>query len=374
MEQKDLMKLTDEQVEEIAKELGDGASETTRHLREIMAEGENDNKPYPYNVENKEVTKVLANVEIDPNTGEKRFLGMVDKSEDNGITIDDILTGNDLVKLSEISDEKMIESMREDNIPDEEIMQLITLVRRHEAGEKVRFDELPNYGKRLVNGLLGATDENGRPISRDTIVSDVLHMIARSFQEDQEWIDFTEALQKEMKLPEMVDMFMEETDKQITDNFLKIADGCEESNPEKAQELRKIAEMYTDGRTFKTIEECVINNDKRTKKLGREIKRFNQYSRDFSYKYKNSKFKIDSLELAAKVLFRHLPDISEDRIKAFLILFCRIAQNMHPNNISEHAYMYYTLKTITMLDAYTKQEGGYQKTVDTLNRIMPELL
>lgn len=370
--EKDLMKLTDKQVEEIAKELGDGASETTKHLRDIMAEGENDDKPYPYNVENKQVTPVLANMEIDPDTGEKRYLGVADKG--NGITLDDMLSGNDLVKLSEISDEKMIESMRGDNIPDEEIMQLITLVRRHEAGEKVRYDELPKYGKRLVNGLVGATDEHGKPISKEVITSDVLQMIARSFQEDQEWIDFTEALQKEMNLPEMVDMFMEETDKQITDKFIEIAEECEESNPEKAQELRKVADLYTDGRTFKTIEECVLNNDKRAKKLGREVKRFKQYSRDFGYKYKGSKFKIDSLELAAKVLFRHLPDVDEDKIKAFLILFCRIAQNMHPSNIAEHAYMYYTLKTITMLDAYTKHEGGYAKTIDTLNRIMSELV
>lgn len=373
-ENKNIQTLTDEDVELIAKELGDGASETTKHLREIMAEGENDDKDYGYNVLNKKVGKVLANVEIDPNTGEKRILNVVDEVKDNGISVEDIAYGDDIKKLSEISQDKMKESLVGMDMSDEEALQVIDILRRYEDGETIKYEELPKFIAQMVDSLRGTSGENGVKLTTKTIINDVLHLLKNQLQMDNEIIEFQEVLQKELKIPEMINMYNKETDALMYDKLYELAEAREQEEPEKAQELRNIADNYKDAKTYKTIKELVDTNAKVTRKLDREVKRFKQYIRDFHYKYeKNTRFKIDSLELVLKVLVRHTK-LSEEQCIKFLIMFCRIALNMTPNNVADHTYMYYTLKTITMLDAFGNTEDEYYlSVVNTLTDIITKL-
>lgn len=367
--------LTDEQVEEIVKTLEENQSETTKHLREIISDT---NEDIPYNTYNtigdqSNLIEAEALVEVDPESGTKKISADQSKLHskvNENIELDDIISGEDEVKLSELTEENMVESLKSMDYKDEEVIAIMNILRKDMEGIEVTYDELPMVLKRMVNSLRGLEESK----STKNVTKDVIKYIRNQLQLDQEYIDFMEVLKKEMKLPSIMSMFSEENDELMTTKMREKADSLEETDPEKAKLMREISNAYEDAKNFVTINRIIDNNEKPAKKLQREIKRFNKYIRDFNYKYNHisNKFTIDSLNLAQKILVRHT-SCTPDKAIMFLILFCRISMNMDPNNVVDHTFMYYTLKAITTLDAFEKDDETYIKNREQLCNILDKL-
>jgi hypothetical protein len=98
---------------------------------------------------------------------------------------------------------------------------------------------------------------------------------------------------------------------------------------------------------------------------------------DFEFKYKNTDYKVYPIKMVAKTLHKHLIDniketlpenlSEEDKLARadvlasietldFLILFCKFCMNYKPSIPEDHAFMYYTLYNIMLLDVYKGEE------------------
>ena len=379
MEENNKTILTDEEVDEIVKTLEDNQSEQTKQLREIISEGENDDKIIPYNTigDKSNLIQAEALIEIDPDTGRKKIASDQSKLHskvDESIDLIDMTDGTDDMKLAELNDENMKESLKAMDMSDEEAMTIITLIRKDMEGIEITYEELPTILQQMVDSLRAMSGEAGVKRSVKTVVKDVMQYLRSQLQMDQELIDFQAILKKEMKLPSLMNMYNEETDELMGKKIIELADKIEQENPEKSKLLRKISNSYEDAKNFTTITRVVENNEKPARKLQREIKRFNKYIRDFNYKYNsiNTKFTIDNLKIAEKILVRHTL-CSPDKAKMFLILFCKLCMNMSPKDVADHTYMYYTLKTITTLDAFEKDDETYIKNKEQLCNILDKL-
>lgn len=379
MEENKITPLTDEQIDMITEALAENASDQTTHLREIIAEGENDDKIIPYNTigDKSNLVQGEAIIEIDPDTGEKKIA--LDQSKLNSkvaknIDLIDMTDGSDDIKLAELNDENMKESLKAMDMSDEEALAIITIIRKDMEGIEIKYEELPKVVQQMVDSLKLAGAQTGTKRSTKTVVKDVIGFLRTQLQMDQELIEFQDVLKKEMKMPSLLSMYNEETDELMSTKIIELADKVEKESPEKAKLLRRISDSYEDAKNFTTITRVVKNQEKPAKKLQREIKRFNKYIREFNYKYNeiNTKFTIDSLQIAEKVLVRHTL-CSPDKAKMFLILFCKLCMNMNPNDVADHTYMYYTLKTITTLDAYERDDEVYLKNKEHLCNILEKL-
>lgn len=361
-------KLTDKNVEDICKELGDNISETTQALREIISSGTDED--YPENVKNVQPEKVLANVQINPETGES-VLAMNQDMKDSPVGVSEILE-DDFVKLEDINEENMKETLKSMDVSDDEILDIIKVLKKDERGEVVKYEDLPKGMQRMVDNLNGTAGENGIKLSRKTIVKDIINYFKTELKRDQEFIDFQQALEKEMKMTSVFAEYNKETDELMSVKLKELADQVKETNPEKSEQISLISKIYDESKDFKIFTDALDRNDKATRKLEREKKRFNKYVRDFNFKYNKDdiKYTITSLDTVLKVLSRHT---DHPKTMEFIILFCKLTMNMNPRNVEDHVLMYYTIKNITNLDLMNHEDELYISTVNKLNSIMDRL-
>lgn len=389
-------KLTDEQVKMISDTLtqeGEAQKGIEESYRKIMNASdeekekmlempEEDGSGVPYNVLNKSLVKTNALVSVNPATGEK--VVMKDQSKlktktQEEIEIEDLLgiTDEDIsnadIKLAEIQDEVLTKSTKElADLSDDDAMIMLNLIKKSEDGIEVTYDELPTKIALLVDNLRVGPD--GKRRSTKTVIKDLLHFIKNQAQADQEIINLQDTLQKEMDMPSLIGMYNEQTDKLMSESLINLANKAEEEGKEdKAKQLRLMSSVYEDAKNFISINNAIENKEKEAKKLDREVKRFNKYIRDFNFKYaKNTKFTIDSLQNTSLILQRHT-QCTEEQAKKFLIIFCRICLNKSSNDVIDHIYMYFTLKTITTLDAYKPNDEVYVKKIEQLRNILQKL-
>ena len=71
-------------------------------------------------------------------------------------------------------------------------------------------------------------------------------------------------------------------------------------------------------------------------------------------KYKYSNYNIYDINLAIPILARNITDedheYTDKDIYAFFIVFCKQCMNKSPEVVIDHAYMYYVLYNIVLLD------------------------
>lgn len=388
--------LTEEEVEDIVNVLKDEKSEKDKIFERIQNLSDEEKqqiilksnpeldivdddqiKDYPYNVMSKSgLIKTQALVEVDPETGEKKVLQ--DQSKLNSkisetVDIEGLVNGEADIVLEELNDLNMMNSLRDMDISDKEAIVIIDIIRRFENGIEISFEELPSTLRSMVNGLMLGSAENGVKISRKTVISDVLKFFATQLHYDQELISFQDVLKKELKMNSIMELYGEENDKIMTESVLEVADKYEaQGDLVKATIFRNISKAYIDARDFTLFKDAIENKTSDTKRLKREVKRFKNYVRDFNFKYNKSKFVIDDLRIAEKVLVRHC-GVSIEQSRMFLILFYRLIKNMNADDAIDHTFMYYTLKNITTLDAYDKDEEIYIKRKELLSSLIEKL-
>lgn len=392
--------ITDEEMENLVNVLKDEKSEKDKVLEDIQNLSDEDKKKLilktnpeleiveddeikdvPYNVMSKSgLIKAQALVEVNPETGEKTVLpdqSGLNNTISEKVGFEELVNGDADLVLSELKDENMLNTLNDMDlgISNKEAYMIIEIVRKFESGVEIEFDELPSVLKSMVNGLMLGAAENGEKLSRKVVIADVIKFIASQLHWDQEVIALQDVLKKELRINSIMDLYTEENDKIMTEKLLEAAQKYEdEGELVKANLFRSMSEAYIDAKEFKTISNAIDSKAKEARRLKREVKRFKNYVRDFNYKYsdKFTKFIIDDLRVVEKVLVRHC-GVSIDAARMFLILFCKLCQNKKSSDVIDHTYMYYTLKNITTLDAYDKEDQNYIERKEQLSRLIEKL-
>ncbi len=96
-----------------------------------------------------------------------------------------------------------------------------------------------------------------------------------------------------------------------------------------------------------------------------KIKKFDLEKPDRVYdifvnKYRNHKYNINDIRVCPYILSRHFPNESEENLTRLCLSFCKYIQNMSPDNIEEHTFMYYFIRYIYLLDSLNPRGTLYE--------------
>ena len=359
--------LTDDEIDQIVETLKENQSENTKKLREII----NDDSKYPYNALRRDLKSGYAKVKIDQESGVKHIVGPTELEKDM-LGLDDIDTEE---KLIDISNEEIIKNSKQQfeglNINEEDANKLITILTRVNSGEEFNIlSELPSSIKKMIYSM----SDDFKPATLNANAKLFVNMFLNELKTDKELVNFQNALKKELNIPEIPDLFEKFQKDLMEKDIIKKADELEAKGfKDKADKLRGISKSYISSYKYDKFFTALDNKCQCCKRLDKEIKKYKRYCNNFNYKYENNAFSINDVDLVTKTLSRHLENISEDSIKKFVVMFCRICMNLNPNNMDEHAYMYYTIKNILSLDFLDHENKFYKELINSVTEVINKI-
>ena len=173
---------------------------------------------------------------------------------------------------------------------------------------------------------------------------------------------------------EMRNMSINVTKVQIK-NLVKVEPEIREKNPEKADRLLLIIDNMKNSFSFEKLYNAI-----KDKKIGRirkiDLEKPKKIYNKFNRLYEDSAYNIYDINIVPRVLRKVLPeDISDDNIHRFVISFCKYCENndLKPDVLEEHSFMYYTVLNIVLLSLGTKsvEEDEYAKEItDNIVKVM----
>lgn len=101
---------------------------------------------------------------------------------------------------------------------------------------------------------------------------------------------------------------------------------------------------------------------------------------DFLRKYANSKYNIYDIKLTRPILSRALNQgedseaYSEKDVDAFLVCYCKYCLNMKPDNVLDHAFMYYVMYNIVFIDVNVGENKEISDTyIENIKEVISNL-
>lgn len=360
--------LTDEQVDQIVEALDESIKGTK--LEEIA------NLPSNNGVEEATTSTEagshkMVKVSIDPNTGEHKMVGeaveedeetfeeMCERIQNSDIKLDEApITEEELagyIKGEEDKKDTLSEMCSGVDVSDEAIKELLTLVNRKLKGEEFNvYKSLPEDIKKLVDSYLVSVGAAGNSVEHkqfrnmisEQLISEFITNISLSraqkdFNKEVEDL-FTKA---STEIAESIIGYSSERNKAYREYADKIEDA------DKKEKVLNILDLIDEGYNITSLKEF----SKKCKIKKFELEKHNRVFDSFHYKYKDSPYNIYSIDVVRPILYRNInngevEEFTGADINAFFIAFCKQVANMRPEVVTDHAYMYYVIYNIALLD------------------------
>lgn len=80
----------------------------------------------------------------------------------------------------------------------------------------------------------------------------------------------------------------------------------------------------------------------------------------FNSKYEKHKYVINDIRSCPTILARHFDTYTNDQLTALCVAFCKYCQNMSPDNMDEHTFMYYFIRNIIAIDRLNPKGRMYE--------------
>ena len=295
---------------------------------------------------------------------------VISEDEDIEITSDDI---KETFKTSMFN-----EGDTKYNLPDEDILVLLDIVNRVKAKENVNiYASFPQSVKDMINKYMLDEGVQGYSVQANSIRNMLSTTLIDEFISNISINKTIDSFNQEMedlfvKTGEEFSKMYKEYDTERTKYLEAALEKIPEGDP-KRETITNVLDAINDAYKLTRLKEAApklkIKNFDR-EKPGRLFS-------DFEFKYKNTEYHIYPLNTVGDTLRKHLSkaiiptlpeDLSEeDKIKKaevmasletldFLLLFCKFCMNYKPNVPEQHAFMYYTLYNIMLLDIYKGEE------------------
>ena len=363
--------LTDEQIEIIAESIDEvtSESESIKMISEMPSNNGIEENPNPEDGEYK-----MMNIEIDPNTGEHKITGnesslddeetfeeMCERIENSDINVDaDVeITESD---ITEYLDDKnngsfFHELVEGTEITPADIKVLLSIVNRRKNREEFNvYKAYPESIRNMIDkyciegGIVGNSNE--AKMFRNTISEQLIEEFITNISISKTFDDFNKELETlfakgSNEIAESIIGYTEDRNKQYREYAEKMED--EEKKAALIAILDSIDEAYNLTGLKEYAKKCKIKNYD-LENPSRSFDRFNG-------KYKDSPYNIYAIEMASTILFRNINiGLEEDKmftdkqVIAFFIAFCKQTLNYSPEVTTEHAYMYYLIYNIVLMD------------------------
>lgn len=353
-------KLTDKQIDIIANEMDKEIKGTP--LENIANLPSNQGKIERSSDEiNETGVKRKMNVMIDPNTGENKIIGPAEENNKDSIedTCEKLKDGNinidtskpiSLTELRNGIEGSSISSLKKDfSISDESLKELLYLVNKKKNNESFNiYKSLPNEVRSMIdkylenNGLAGNSMQAKQ--TRNMICESLLDEFISNIELQRIQNDFNKEIEDlfakgSKELAESIVGYTLERNKIYREAADKIDDKV------KKEKLIKILDQIDIAYSLDNLKEFAKSC--KIKKF--ELEKPNKVYNDFLLKYENSSYNIYNLDLCRPILSRNL-NIDLKYVDLFLLVFCKYCRNMKPDIVYEHAFMYYTIYNIVLID------------------------
>lgn len=365
--------LTDEQIEFIADEMGKAIKDTP--LEDLANMPSNQGK---IERSKDEVTETGENkkmsVKVDPNTGEHSIIGSAEE-DDNDESFEDMAKRieNDEIVFDQtpITEKEMIEYIsnsksvehnflseisEETDLQPESVKKLLDIVNRRLNKEEFNVykefpEEIQNMVNRyIINGGIPLFSKEGKQF-RNMLSEQLISEFITNINMDRIKNDFSK---------EIEDLF-EKGSNELADSIIGYTSERNQAYREHAEKMEDIEKREKVLNILDQIDAAYSLNDlkefsKKCKIKSIELEKpVNKVYSSFLSKYKDSPYNIYDINMARPILFRNLNDSIDEEfrdkdIDAFLICFCKQCDNMTPNNVIDHAYMYYVIYNIVLTD------------------------
>lgn len=362
-------KLTDDQVDKIAKHIEEAALDDNEKQAIVNALPSNNGvEQIPVNVlsneAREEVSSEKAVVSINPVTGvaNVQTSNLPDDDDIPEANLEDYLdmTAYDADKINfdkvTISDS----IKKEYHLSDDDAAGLITTLKRVQNKEEFPYYEsLPEGLKNWCKIMAGAEGQGllNKPML-NTIALNALNTLTNEIAADLFVADISDVIDTEIKKSGAdLSTIYEGMITTKAERLREAADKAEADDPEAAKKLRGIADACVESYMMTGFIDAVKNHKLRIRKI--DIEKPQKIVRDFNTKYENSKININNVWDLTYCIPRHLSEASTpvdpevitiDTIHAFVVAFCRYCENMKNTNVEEHTFMYYFIKNILYLD------------------------
>ena len=295
---------------------------------------------------------------------------VIAEDEDIEITSDDI---KETFKTSMFN-----EGETKYNLPDEDILVLLDIVNKVKAKENINiYASFPQSVKDMINKYMLDEGVQGYSVQANSIRNMLSATLIDEFISNISINKTIDSFNQEMedlfvKTGEEFSKMYKEYDTERTKYLEAALEKIPEGDP-KRETITNVLDAINDAYKLTRLKEAApklkIKNFDR-EKPGRLFS-------DFEFKYKNTEYHIYPLNTVGDTLRKHLSkaiistlpeDLSEeDKIKKaevmasletldFLLLFCKFCMNYKPDVPEQHAFMYYTLYNIMLLDIYKGEE------------------
>ena len=292
-------------------------------------------------------TKTLSDLHFN------RFTG----GEEISFTIDDIKNILPRTLGSEI-----------DNLNDINILN--NIIKRKINGEKISYDELPNFLKESALDIVRRSSDDGPALAflgnktRLNYAANLLiGELAEEWKKKNAYIDldtmlagFDKELQKfqtdtSKELGNILMSFDEERKKEID---AAIARCKAEGKSEAIEKLEKIKNIIDEAYNLTDFSEFC----KHVKIKKFDLEKPKKIFLSFNAKYLKHNNNINDIQYCPIVLDRHIIGDEKSNMKLCLA-FCKYCMNYSPDNIEEHSFMYYFIKNIILLDRINPKGLSY---------------
>ena len=219
----------------------------------------------------------------------------------------------------------------------------------------------PNY--KVYKNLPACFQDTVRNIATEQNISiehweDVAREFASKFKDYANADDEFDKLQKELsealKVPSVMDIYNEHTEEVMNKNIPELVEKLKDSDPDKADQLAKVKEMYTKAFDFSIAREKYDNNSRIRKAVRRYNNDFNSKIDYYNSRVIHTDFKMhnamDAYNALVSALANHTNhNYTEVDVKKFMIYILASTEDLDFTNIADESYAYYLIKNIAML-------------------------
>lgn len=133
---------------------------------------------------------------------------------------------------------------------------------------------------------------------------------------------------------------------------------CQDEGKDAAVEkLQKMRDTIDEAFHLPKFIEFCLNCKIRNIEIKEPEKRIFSY---FNSKYEKHKYVINDIRSCPTILSRHLINYTNDQLTGLCIAFCKYCQNMSPDNMDEHTFMYYFIRNIIAIDRLNPKGNMYE--------------
>lgn len=258
-------------------------------------------------------------------------------------------------------------------VSDEDMIEFVSIVKRVKSGEKFSvYNALPEGFKKAVRAVCmsqGADRRYYNTVAKEFLVD--------QFIQNEEMNSAFDSFNRELEsiydeIPSMTDMYADTLYTAMTKDLEEKAELVKESNPEAAEKLLKIRDVFKDTYEFTSIKEFISSR----KYYGKVIKtrkknRFEDEMKDFNFLLsKSNLFKWPDVTSIKNILMRKLGEAYEIQIEVFLLNLYYSRLGIDLNDIYEAEYTYYILRNIVALDFAEGSSEFNKMLVENLEGVM----